>query len=174
MNNKAKIQSFIRSLSDEEISSQIADLFAFMEEYKQLLIEEQNIRAVDEPSNFSEQPTRSDISQEKMSQEEKDYVLPEISLDYNVLTAIQNKVSNFTEEELLENMKELDEVLSNGPFAMPTRAFDEYRAAREACELRYFDDYQCEPIMCENCGAYLVPDQMFCGKCGSSVLKDKI
>lgn len=44
MYNKAKVQAFIRTLSDEEINSQVGDLFAFMEEYKQLLIEEQAVR----------------------------------------------------------------------------------------------------------------------------------
>ena len=169
MNYKAKIQSFIRNLSDEEISSQIADLFAFMEEYKKLLLEEQDIRTIDRQNVFAEQPTHSDIFPEKVEPVEENYVLSEISLDFNTLTAIQNKVDNFTEEELFQNMKELDCILAKGPFEMPTKAFDEYRAAREACEIRYFDDYKCEPVMCKHCGEYLTPDQRFCGKCGSSV-----
>lgn len=40
MYSKAKIQSFMRTLNDEEINSQIGDLFVFMEEYRQVFLEE--------------------------------------------------------------------------------------------------------------------------------------
>mgnify|MGYP007076006618 CR=1 FL=1 len=52
MYNKAKVQAFIRTLSEEEINSQIGDLFAFMEEYKQLLFEEQAVRRHNHSTNY--------------------------------------------------------------------------------------------------------------------------
>lgn len=61
MCNKAKIKAFIRTLSDEEINSQMSDLFAFMEEYKQLLLEEQTIRRHNSSMNYEEQPVKKDI-----------------------------------------------------------------------------------------------------------------
>lgn len=44
MYDMAKVQEFIQTLDEEEITSQIKDLFSFMEEYKQLLLREQTIR----------------------------------------------------------------------------------------------------------------------------------
>ena len=170
MYNKAKVQAFIRTLSDEEIKSQIGDLFEFMEEYKQLLIEEQAVRRHNNSMSYNEQPINRDIpsaikSQSGYTQE----TYTETSLDFNVINAIQSKVARFTEDELLDNMKELDEILLSGPLAMPAHTFEEYRVAREACDVRYFEEYKCEPVMCRDCGSYLLPNQKFCGKCGSSL-----
>lgn len=169
MYNK-KVQAFIRTLSEEEINYQISDLFAFMEEYKQLLLEEQALRKHNHSMNYEKQPIKRDIPPVIKSQVgDQQEMFEKTSLDFNVINAIQSKVARFTEDELLENMKELDEILSNGLLAMPVHIFEEYRVAREACEMRYFEKYQCEPIMCRNCDAYLVPNQKFCGKCGSSL-----
>lgn len=93
----------------------------------------------------------------------------ETSLDFDVINAIQSKVARFTEDELIENMKELDAILANGPLAMPAHTFEEYRVARDACEVRYYEDYKCEPVMCRACGTYLLLNQKFCGKCESSL-----
>ena len=170
MYNKAKVQAFIRTLSDEEINSQIGDLFAFMEEYKQLLIEEQAVRRHNNSMGYNEQPINRDIPTAIKSQSgDTQETYTETSLDFNVINAIQSKVARFTEDELLDNMKELDEILSSGPLAMPAHTFEEYRVAREACDVRYFEDYKCEPVMCRDCGSYLLPNQKFCGKCGSSL-----
>lgn len=65
-------------------------------------------------------------------------------------------------------MKELDYILSKGPLSMPAQTYEEYRVAREACDIRYFEDYKREPLICRDCGAYLLPDKKFCWKCGSS------
>lgn len=170
MYNKAKVQAFIRTLSDEEINSQISDLFAFMEEYKQLLLEEQAVRRHNQSMNYEGQPIKRDIPPVIKSQVgDEQEMFEETSLDFNVINAIQSKVARFTEDELLENMKELDAILANGPLAMPAHTFEEYRVAREACEVRYYKDYKCEPVMCRDCSSYLLPNQKFCGKCGSSL-----
>ena len=175
MYDMAKVQEFIQTLDEEEITSQIKDLFSFMEEYKQLLLREQTIRRNRRQMTYGEQSDKPDITV-PIDQESEDNqeMLENVSLDVNVVNAIQNKVSKFTADEftadeLLENMKELDEIISKGPLLMPTQAFEEYRVARDACELKYFDEYQCEPIVCSHCGSYLRPKQKFCGKCGSSV-----
>ena len=170
MYDMAKVQEFIQTLDEEEITSQIKDLFSFMEEYKQLLLREQTIRRNRRQMTYGEQSDKPDITV-PIDQESEDNqeMLENVSLDVNVVNAIQNKVSKFTADELLENMKELDEIISKGPLLMPTQAFEEYRVARDACELKYFDEYQCEPIVCGHCGSYLRPKQKFCGKCGSSV-----
>lgn len=167
------MQAFIRSLDDEEIASQVNDLFAFMEEYKRLLIEEQNIRRHSLNQNNFDVPTLNHGNSPiiKDSEAVPEDVNVDVSLNYNVLNAIHGKVAGFSEDELLEKMKELDEILAREIATMPQQAFEEYRAAREACEIRYFEDYQCEPLRCKQCGAYLLPTQKFCGKCGSS-LKD--
>ena len=174
MHNKAKVQTFIRTLSEEEINSQISDLFAFMEEYKQLLLEEQAVRRHNSSMDYEEQPIKRDIPSTIKSQSgDIQETFTETSLDFNVINAIQSKVARFTEDELLENMKELDEILSNGPLAMPAHTFEEYRVAREACEVRYFEDFKCEPVVCRDCGSYLLPNQKFCGKCGTNVLQSE-
>jgi len=166
----AKVQEFIQTLDEEEIASQINDLFSFMEEYKQLLLKEQAIRRNRRQMTYGEQSDKPDITVPiEQESEDNQEMLEDVSLDFNVVNAIQNKVSKFTADELLENMKELDEIISKGPLLMPTQVFEEYRVARDACELKYFDEYQCEPIVCSHCGSYLRPKQKFCGKCGSSV-----
>lgn len=174
MYNKTKVQAFIRTLSEEEINSQIGDLFAFMEEYKQLLLEEQAVRRHSRPVNYGEQLSKHDIPPVIKSQDgDEQEIFEEISLDFNVINAIQNKVARFTDDELLENMKDLDEILSQGPLAMPAHTFEEYRVARDTCEMRYFEEYQSDPVMCRDCGSYLLPNQKFCGKCGSNVFQEE-
>lgn len=170
MQNKEKVQAFIRALSEEEINSQISDLFAFMEEYKQLLLEEQAVRRHNHSMNYEKQPIKHDIPPVIKSQVGNEQeIFEEPSLDFNVINAIQSKVARFTEDELLENMKELDAILANGPLSMPAHTFEGYRVAREACEVRYYEDYKREPVMCRDCASYLLPNQKFCGKCGSSL-----
>ncbi len=168
MINKSKLKSFIRTLSDDEITSQLADLFAFTEVYKQLLIEEQDVREYSsEPvSEYDSKPVHGISTDIKPNQNNQPVQFVESELDFNTLSAIQNKVAKFSVDELLDNMKELDTILTMGPSAMPSQAFEEYRVARETCEIRYFEDYSCEPILCGECGAYLLPGERYCRKCG--------
>ncbi len=168
MYTRAKVQKYIQTLSDEEINFQIDNLFEFMEEYKKLLLEEQAVRRHDDSKNCKEQSIIQDThAATELQPEDTQEIYAEAALDFYVINAIQRKVARFTEDELLDNMKELDEILSNCP-AMPGSTFEEYRVAREACDVRYFEDYKCEPIMCRDCGSYLLPNQKYCGKCGSS------
>lgn len=182
MIEETKLKAFIRSLNDEEIASQLGDLFAFTEMYKRFLTEEQSVRRynpvlppVNEIKPITEDlietentQTYQEFSTENESDEtETEMPVVESNLDYNTLTAIHAKVSNFSVDELLDNMKELDEILSKGSGFMPPNMFEEYCVAREYCEIRYVDDYFCEPILCENCGAYSLPGEIYCRKCGT-------
>lgn len=58
----AKVQEFIQTLDEEEIASQINDLFSFMEEYKQLLLKEQAIRRNRRQMTYGEQSDKPDIT----------------------------------------------------------------------------------------------------------------
>ena len=94
MYNKAKVQVFIRTLSDEEINSQIGDLFAFMEEYKQLLIQEQAVRRHNNSMGYNEQPINRDIPSAIKSQSgDTQETFTETFLDFSVINAIQSKVA---------------------------------------------------------------------------------
>lgn len=62
MYDMAKVQEFIQTLDEEEIASQINDLFSFMEEYKQLLLKEQAIRRNRRQMTYGEQSDKPDIT----------------------------------------------------------------------------------------------------------------
>lgn len=119
MCNKAKVQAFIRTLSDEEINSQIGDLFAFMEEYKQLLIEEQALRRHNNSMGYNEQPINRDIPTAIKSQSgDTQEIYTETSL-LQLLDGVRKSKETFkkcsvpTKYEMIdnnafENVKEID------------------------------------------------------------------
>ncbi len=83
--------------------------------------------------------------------------------------AIQAKISSLSVEELLDNMKELDEILSKGYDHASRNTFEEYCVEREYCDIRYVNDYGCEPVSCGSCGTYALPGDLYCSTCGGKL-----
>lgn len=173
----SKWSAFVSTLSNEEIHSQLADLFTFATEYKTLLEEELSgrLNGVRKPSSDIHQTflSGSDVAVDHdntSGYSEESGVLEGVQLDFNIMNRIQSVIDSLNTDQLLEEMKNLDDYLSRVNPAMASD-YQEKIYAKEACELKYFDLFGQEPVMCPNCLAYLSPDQRFCGKCGTQLTK---
>lgn len=168
-----KWTAFISTLTNEEIHTQLADINNFAMEYKDLLEDElaSRLSGKRKPAPAFPGPLSNDIVIENGSESDPEYledssILEGVQLDFNVMNRIQSVVDSLTTEQLLDEMKNLDKYLSSAQPAMASD-YQEKIYARELCELKYFDLFGQEPIMCPHCLAYLTPAQRFCGKCGT-------
>ena len=150
----SKWSAFISTLSNEEIRSQLADLFTFAVEYKALIEEELSGRL----DGDRETPSENHSSIEG------------VQLDFRVMNRIKSIIDSLNSDQLLEEMKNLDDYLSSADPAMASD-YQEKIYAQEVCEQKYFDLFGQEPVICPNCLAYLTPEQRFCGKCGTRFVK---
>lgn len=173
----SKWSAFISTLSNEEIHSQLADLFTFTAEYKVLLEEELSgrLNGVRKPSSVIPQAILNGSGAETGYNEtpgdsEEGGVLEGVQLDFNVMNRIQSIIDSLTTDQLLDEMKNLDDYLSSAHPAIASD-YQEKIYAKEACELKYFDLFGQEPVVCPNCLAYFSPEQRFCGKCGTQLTK---
>ncbi len=173
----SKWSAFISTLSNEEIHSQLADLFTFTAEYKALLEDEISgrLNGIRKPAPAIHQAILNGSDSEVGYDEPSGYaeergVLEGVQLDFNVMNRIQSIIDSLTTDQLLDEMKNLDVYLSSVNPAMASD-YQEKIYAKEACELKYFDLFGQEPVMCPNCLAYLSPEQRFCGKCGTQLTK---
>lgn len=161
----SKWSAFISTLSTEEIRSQLADLFTFAVEYKTLIEEELSGR----PS-ISDGTDSEDGCDETSEYAEEYGALEGVRLDFRVMNRIQSIIDSLNTDQLLEEMKNLDDYLSSADPAMASD-YQEKIYAKEVCEQKYFALFGQEPVICPNCLAYLTPEQRFCGKCGTRFVK---
>lgn len=140
----SKWSAFISTLSDEEIRSQLADLFTFAVEYKTLIEEELSGRldGVRKPSD------------ETSGYAEEGGALDGVRLDFRVMNRIRSIIGSLNSDQLLEEMKNLDDYLSSADPAMASD-YQEKIYAKEVCEQKYFDLFGQESVICPNCLAYL-------------------
>ena len=175
MMDRQKWNNFITTLSSEEINSQLADIFAFATEYKSMLeaelgrryssVENQWQNNTSPVDQYETDYTDSAIPSEEHSQQEG------VQIDFAVMNKVQRAVAALTVEQLLEEMSNLDDYLSQ---MLPSQApdYQEKVFARETCELRYYDMFGEESIECPHCQTYLTPKQRFCGKCGKEIKRN--
>lgn len=172
MMDRRKWSNFISTLSSEEINSQLADLFAFVTEYKGMLEAELGRRYSSgsnqlQENSYTEYQDESTYDDSTIPSEEHS---PQegVQIDFAVMNKVQRAVAALTVEQLLEEMSNLDDYLGQ---MLPSQApdYQEKVFAREACELRYYDMFGVESIECPHCQTYLTPKQRFCGKCGREI-----
>lgn len=174
MMDHRKWSDFVSTLSSEEINSHLADLFSFTAEYKRILEAElgrrySNVSGMSYDRGHSNTHDEEDTAEEVITiPSELHNELEGVQLDFHVMNRIQQAVNGLETDQLLEEMKNLDDYLGQmrSPLAMD---YQEKIFARETCELRYYDIFGREPMQCTHCQTYLTPEQKFCGKCGRNV-----
>lgn len=162
-----RIQIYVSSLTTEEIEAQLNDIFSWAKEYQSVLTQEllkrnsKSSMVLDGRSNYGLIEAESDSEQE-------DFVKGGISLDYRIVSTLQEQTNALSLEDAISVVERLKKV--------STRGFSELEVARlslqldmceaRICELRGTGLKTSDPFNCLVCGSTLAPDDVFCGKCG--------
>ena len=187
----SKWEIFVSTLNSEEIYSQLGNFSGFMDFYKKTLENELRNRLAGSYSAESnsltaaipvqEHPVDSvaeQICHSEAEPEERfcasgcpedaigDFSEYGIELDYMVISGIEASIQTLSEDQLLQEMKSLDEYLSTNTLETESEDYQENKMARLLCETRYKELYQSDSIKCSKCNTYHLPQQKFCGKCG--------
>ena len=115
MMDRRKWNSFIATLSSEEINSQLADIFAFATEYKSLLEAELGRRYSSGNNQWQDESYTEDqddsTSEDSIIPSEEHSLQEGVQIEFAVMNKVQRAVAALTVEQLLEEMLNLDNYL---------------------------------------------------------------
>ncbi len=175
-----KMKQFVASLTDEEIDSQIKDIFEWAKKYKELLESEKAYRSgqkngndnIITPSTYSkdvcfEDNNEANYDYNNVEYEEKGIENP--TVNFELAQIIQNKVATFSVEKTKEQLEKLKNIPTNN---LNSIDLAQLKYEIEVCEIHLFEltgkTLDGESV-CMTCGAELEGNAKFCPKCGSAV-----
>ena len=161
-----KLRAFVADLSDSEIETQLNDIFSWAKTYQTILEEEMherqrinNTTPVTTLQDVFSASTPSGIAEE------------DVSLNYIVVTQIQNSVSTLNEADAKSRLKYLQSCITNVD-DLYERTKMEFEI--EMLELHLYDLTGIEPsgskASCIFCGCEVEDDAVFCSNCGKKII----
>ena len=173
---KKKLESFVSTLSDDDINQQLNDILEWAKTYKELLEKEKAYRREGQLRNKSalvinygdSAGTYTDVG-EDFNYEFSANDAEEASIDFKLAQMIQQKVSAFSAEKTKEQLEKLKQI---PPYTVDPQDLAQLQYEIEACELHLFEltgETSEGNIICLSCGEEIEPNAKFCGKCGAAV-----
>lgn len=173
---KKKLESYVSTLSDDEINQQLNDVLEWAKIYKELLEKERAYRRESQLRNNSGVAINYGDPAGIYTDVEEDYDCEsnangaeEASIDFELAQMIQQKVSAFSVEKTREQLEKLKQI---SPYTLDPRDLAQLQYEIETCELHLFELIGESPDgnrMCPSCGEEIEPNAKFCGKCGAEV-----
>lgn len=160
-----KLRQFVASLSDDEIESQLDEIFEWAKVYKELLEEELDRRQSSEDYgcfSFVPSETKDDEFEPVF-----DSTSESTAVDYELAEKSRQAVSCYSEQETRVQLDRLKQISSQN-LSPKEAALLQYQI--ELCELRIFElTGKAADNLCPACGQELEIGARFCGKCGAAI-----